>query len=67
MLNGGEQIAEEMEALSSVTRVINEKMTLIGSGAHQISDAITIVNSNTAETQRNIQAIQEDIETFKLN
>lgn len=67
MLNGGEQIAEKMEALSSVTRVINEKMTLIGSGAHQISDAITIVNSNTAETQRNIQAIQEDIETFKLN
>ena len=66
MLTGGEQIAKEMNALSSVTRIINEKMQQIGSGAHQISDAITVVSASTAETQKNIQAIQEDINSFIL-
>ncbi len=66
MLSGGEQIANEMDALSAVTRVINEKMQLINTGAHQISDAITIVNASTTETQKNIQSIQGDIDTFKI-
>ncbi len=66
MLNGGEQIAREMDSLSSVTREINEKMQLIASGSQQISDAITVVNASTTETQANIQAIQTDINTFKL-
>ena len=66
MLNGGEQIAQEMDSLSNVTRIINEKMSLIGSGAQQISDAITIVNASTNETQLNIQSIQSDIDTFVM-
>ena len=66
MLSGGEQIANEMESLSKITRVINDKMVHIGTSAQEISDAITVVRANTNETQKNIQAISQDIESFKL-
>ena len=64
MLAGGEQIAKEMESLSSVTRIINERMAEINSNAQLINQSIIGVADDVSTTNDNIESIHKDISTF---
>ncbi|MGP1577568.1 MAG: methyl-accepting chemotaxis protein [Treponema sp.] len=67
MLKGGEGVAEEMQKLDGLTRVITESMNEMASGAVQINNAVHEVNEITQKNKRSIQNLAEEVGKFKVN
>jgi len=66
MLKGGEGVAEEMQKLDGLTRVITESMNEMASGAVQISNAVQEVTEITQKNKRSIQNLAEEVGKFKI-
>ena len=67
MLKGGEGVAEEMQKLDSLTRVITESMNEMASGAVQINNAVQEVREITQKNKQSIEALAEEVGKFKVN
>jgi len=66
MLKGGEGVAEEMQKLDSLTRVITESMNEMASGAIQINNAVQEVSEITQKNKRSIESLAEEVSKFKV-
>ena len=66
MLKGGEGVAEEMQKLDGLTRVITESMNEMASGAVQINNAVQEVSEITQKNKRSIEALAEEVGKFKV-
>ena len=66
MLKGGEGVAEEMQKLDGLTRVITESMNEMASGAVQINNAVQEVNAITQKNKRSIEALSVEVGKFKV-
>ena len=66
MLKGGEGVAEEMQKLDGLTRVITESMNEMASGAVQINNAVQEVNEITQKNKRSIEALSVEVGKFKV-
>ena len=66
MLKGGEGVAEEMQKLDGLTRVITESMNEMASGAVQINNAVQEVNEITQKNKRSIEALAAEVSKFKV-
>ena len=66
MLKGGEGVAEEMQKLDSLTRVITESMNEMASGAVQINNAVQEVSEITQKNKRSIESLAEEVSKFKV-
>jgi len=66
MLKGGEGVAEEMQKLDGLTRVITESMNEMASGAIQINNAIQEVNEITQKNKRSIESLADEVGKFKV-
>ncbi|MGP1432621.1 MAG: methyl-accepting chemotaxis protein [Treponema sp.] len=66
MLKGGEGVAEEMQKLDGLTRVITESMNEMASGAVQINNAVQEVNEITQKNKQSIQNLAEEVGKFKV-
>ena len=66
MLKGGEGVAEEMQKLDGLTRVITESMNEMASGAVQINNAIQEVNEITQKNKRSIENLADEVSKFKV-
>ena len=66
MLKGGEGVAEEMQKLDGLTRVITESMNEMASGAVQISNAVQEVSEITQKNKRSIEALAKEVGKFKV-
>ena len=66
MLKGGEGVAEEMQKLDNLTRVITESMNEMASGAVQINNAVQEVSEITQKNKRSIEALSAEVGKFKI-
>ena len=66
MLKGGEGVAEEMQKLDDLTRIITESMNEMASGAVQINNAVQEVNEITQKNKQSIEALAEEVGKFKV-
>ena len=66
MLKGGESVAEEMQKLDSLTRVITGSMNAMASGAVQINNAIQEVNEMTQKNKQSIENLTKEVGQFKV-
>jgi len=66
MLKGGEGVAEEMQKLDDLTRIITESMNEMASGAVQINNAVQEVNEITQKNKRSIESLAEEVGKFKV-
>ena len=66
MLKGGEGVAEEMQKLDGLTRIITESMNEMASGAVQISNAVQEVSEITQKNKRSIEALAKEVGKFKV-
>ena len=66
MLKGGESVAEEMQKLDGLTRIITDSMNEMASGAVQISNAIQEVNEISQKNKTSIQKLAEEVGKFKV-
>ncbi|EMB21575.1 hypothetical protein HMPREF9723_01348 [Treponema denticola OTK] len=66
MLKGGESVAEEMQKLDGLTRVITDSMNEMASGAVQISNAVQEVNEISQKNKASIQNLTEEVSKFKV-
>ena len=66
MLKGGEGVAEEMQKLDGLTRVITESMNEMASGAVQINNAVQEVNEITQKNKRSIENLAAEVSKFKV-
>ena len=67
MLKGGESVAEEMQKLDSLTRIITDSMNEMASGAVQINNAVQEVNEMTQKNKRSIEKLVEEVSKFKTH
>ena len=65
MLKGGEGVAEEMQKLDGLTRVITESMNEMAAGAVQINNAIQEVSEITQKNKRSIENLAQEVSKFK--
>ena len=66
MLKGGEGVAEEMQKLDGLTRVITESMNEMASGAIQINNAVQEVSEITQKNKHSIESLAEEVGKFKV-
>ena len=66
MLHGGESVAEEMQKLDGLTRIITDSMNEMALGAVQISDAVQNVKDITGTNQQNINSLVYEVKKFKI-
>ena len=66
MLKGGEGVAEEMQKLDGLTRVITESMNEMASGAIQINNAVQEVNDMTQKNRKSIEKLAAEVGKFKI-
>ena len=66
MLKGGERVAEEMQKLDGLTRVITESMNEMASGAVQINNAVQGVREITQKNKRSIENLAGEVAKFKV-
>ena len=65
MLKGGEGVAQEMQKLDGLTRIITESMNEMASGAVQINNAVQEVSEITQKNKRSIEALAQEVGKFK--
>ena len=66
MLRGGENVAQEMQKLDELTRVISDSMNEMASGAVQIRNAVTEVNAITQRNKVSIENLSNEVKKFKV-
>ena len=66
MLRGGENVAEEMQKLDELTRVITDSMNKMASGAVQISNAVQEVNAISQKNKESIENLSKEVNKFKV-
>ena len=66
MLNGGEQVAEEMHKLDGLTRIITDGMNEMAAGAVQINNAIQEVNEITQKNKQSIDNLASEVGKFRV-
>ena len=66
MLKGGEGVAEEMQKLNDLTRVITDSMNEMAAGAVQINNAVQEVNEITQKNKHNIESLVAEVNKFKV-
>ena len=66
MLKGGEGVAEEMQKLDGLTRIITESMNEMASGAVQINNAVQEVSEITQRNKGSIQNLAQEVGKFKV-
>ena len=66
MLKGGEGVAEEMQKLDSLTRIITDSMNEMASGAVQINNAVQEVSEITQRNKASIENLAEEVGKFKI-
>lgn len=66
MLQGGIQIAEEMQKLSEITHETADSMNEIAAGAEQINNAVQEVNTITQKNKHSIDSLSEEVGKFKV-
>ena len=66
MLKGGEGVAEEMQKLDGLTRIITDSMNEMASGAVQINNAVQEVSEITQRNKASIQNLAEEVSKFKV-
>ena len=66
MLTGGKNIADEMQKLDDLTRVITASMNEMSAGALQINEATQEVNIITQKNKENIGNLVNEVERFKV-
>ena len=66
MLRGGEGVAEEMNKLNDLTRVITDSMNEMAVGAVQINNAVQEVNEITQKNKQSIGNLVSEVAKFKV-
>ena len=66
MLEGGKNIAVEMQKLDDLTRVITASMNEMAAGAFQINEATQEVNIISQKNKENIGNLVNEVERFKV-
>ncbi len=66
MLDGGEQMAKEMQKLDDLTRAITDSMNEMASGAAQINKAAQEVNKIAQKNEESIENLAKEVEKFKM-
>ena len=66
MLEGSNQITHEAKNMTAITQEINGGMNEMATGADQITEAVNTVNSLTVETQSSINALNNEVNKFKV-
>ena len=66
MLKGGESVAQEIQKLDSLTRIIADSMNEMASGAVQINNAMQDVNEITQKNKYSIENLAAEIGKFKV-
>mgnify|MGYP000908631914 CR=1 FL=1 len=66
MLKGGEGVAQEMQKLDDLTRIITDSMNEMASGVMQINNAIQDVNSLTQKNKASIESLASEVGKFKV-
>ena len=66
MLRGGENVAQEMQKLDELTRVITDSMNEMASGAVQISNAVQEVNTISQKNKQSIENLANEVSKFKV-
>lgn len=66
MLEGSENVANEMEKLEGLGNIINDSINEMSAGSVQINDAIKEVNSITQKNKKSIQNLVEEVRKFKI-
>ncbi len=66
MLTGGKNVADEMQKLDGLTRVITASMNEMSAGALQINEATQEVNIITQKNKENIGNLVSEVERFKV-
>ena len=67
MLKGGEGVAEEMQKLDNLTRIMTDSMTEMAAGAIEINNAIQEVGEITQKNKQSIDNLAEEVGKFKVN
>ncbi|MGP1432126.1 MAG: methyl-accepting chemotaxis protein [Treponema sp.] len=65
MLKGGESVAEEMQKLDNLTRIITESMNEMAAGAVQINNGVQEVNEITQKNKQSIKSLVSEVAKFK--
>ena len=66
MLKGGEGVAEEMQKLNDLTRIITDGMNEMAQGAVQINNAVQEVNEISQKNKESIQSLVAEVNKFKI-
>ena len=66
MLRGGENVAQEMQKLDGLTRIITDSMNEMASGAVQISNAVQEVNAISQKNKASIKNLSAEVGKFKV-
>ncbi|MGI5172949.1 HAMP domain-containing protein [Treponema sp. OMZ 840] len=66
MLNGGEQVAQEMDKLANLTRIITESMNEMAAGTMEISNAMQEVNEISQKNKESIVSLSDEVKKFKV-
>ena len=66
MLTGGKNVADEMQKLDGLTRVITASMNEMSAGALQINEATQEVNIITQKNKENIGNLVNEVEKFRV-
>ena len=67
MLKGGEGVAEEMQKLDNLTRIMTDSMNEMAAGAIEINNAIQEVREITQKNKQSIDNLAEEVGKFKVN
>ena len=66
MLLGGSQVANEMNKLDGLTRVITNSMDEMSAGAIQINNAVVEVNNLVQKTKVSIEILANKVKEFTI-
>lgn len=66
MLKGGEGVAQEMQKLDELTRIITNSMNEMAAGAVQINNAVQEVNAITQQNKQSIENLAKEVQKFKV-
>ena len=59
-------VAEEMQKLNDLTRIITDSMNEMAEGAIQINNAVQEVNEITQKNKHNIESLVSEVNKFKV-
>ena len=66
MLEGGNQIGQEMQKLAEITLETTDSMNEIASGADQITIAVKEVSDITQKNKASIENLSNEVSKFKV-